>query len=97
MLKAYLKMRKTKNDPSWNTVPLTYVTRLLHDIQSEDSALDSLTPREQEVFSLLADGATNREIADRLFLTEGTVRVYLTTIYSKLGVNSRAKAILLKQ
>ncbi|QOV12322.1 LuxR C-terminal-related transcriptional regulator [Viridibacillus arvi] len=97
LLKAYLKMRKTKNDPSWNTVPLTYVTRLLHDIQSEDNALDSLTPREQEVFSLLADGATNREIADRLFLTEGTVRVYLTTIYSKLGVNSRAKAILLKQ
>ncbi|MCM3356605.1 response regulator transcription factor [Psychrobacillus sp. MER TA 171] len=57
--------------------------------------LDQLTPRELEVFQLLVDGATNKEIAQKLFLSEGTIRVYLTTIYSKLGVKSRAKAILL--
>ncbi|WP_054770044.1 response regulator transcription factor [Lysinibacillus parviboronicapiens] len=55
------------------------------------------TPREQEVFDLLADGETNREIAQRLNLSEGTVRVYLSTIYSKLDINSRAKAILIKK
>ncbi|MET4560058.1 DNA-binding NarL/FixJ family response regulator [Lysinibacillus parviboronicapiens] len=55
------------------------------------------TPHEQEVFDLLADGETNREIAQRLNLSEGTVRVYLSTIYSKLGINSRAKAILIKK
>ncbi|WOV88063.1 LuxR C-terminal-related transcriptional regulator [Sporosarcina oncorhynchi] len=55
-----------------------------------------LTPREKEVYDLLTDGITNREIAEQLFLSEGTVRVYLTSIYSKIGVDSRAKAILLK-
>ena len=61
----------------------------------EDSILDVLTPREMEVYKLLVDGATNREIANKLFLSEGTIRVYLTNIYSKLGVTSRAKAIWL--
>ena len=45
--------------------------------------------------TLLQQGASNGEIAEQLGLAEGTVRVYLSTIYSKLGVNSRAKAIAL--
>ncbi|XRD26260.1 LuxR C-terminal-related transcriptional regulator [Lysinibacillus fusiformis] len=56
-----------------------------------------LTQREKDIYDLLVDGITNREIAKRLHLSEGTVRVYLSTIYSKLGVNSRAKAIALKK
>lgn len=62
----------------------------------EPQAHPLLTPREKEVYDLLADGITNREIAKQLYLSEGTVRVYLTSIYSKIGVDSRAKAILLK-
>ncbi|MCS1382472.1 LuxR C-terminal-related transcriptional regulator [Lysinibacillus sphaericus] len=54
-----------------------------------------LTPREKEVFDLLAKGVTNREIANMLNLSAGTIRVYLSTIYQKLGVKSRSQAILL--
>lgn len=54
-----------------------------------------LTPRELSLMLLLEEGASNSEIATQLGLAEGTVRVYLSTIYSKLGVNSRAKAIAL--
>lgn len=95
LLKTYLKERQKRKKPGWDSVPLSYVEQLLENGQKVESILDQLTPREMEVFQLLVDGATNREIAKKLFLSEGTVRVYLTTIYSKLGVKSRAKAILL--
>jgi len=39
-------------------------------------------------------GLTNREIANNLFLTEGTVKNYISTIYSKIGTRSRAEAVL---
>ena len=51
--------------------------------------------REREILSLVADGATNREIADRLFLAESTVKSHLSTAFSKLGVRSRAEAAAL--
>ncbi|MEK4244581.1 LuxR C-terminal-related transcriptional regulator [Psychrobacillus sp. FSL K6-2684] len=89
-------MRQKNKKISWNSVPLSYVELLIENSREADNLLDLLTPREMEVFNLLVDGTTNREIAKKLFLTERTVRVYLTTIYSKLGVTSRAKAILLK-
>ncbi|WP_298470523.1 LuxR C-terminal-related transcriptional regulator [uncultured Psychrobacillus sp.] len=96
LLKAYTKERQKHKKTGWNSVPLSYVERLIESSsQAESSILDQLTPRELEVFQLLVDGATNKEIAQKLFLSEGTIRVYLTTIYSKLGVKSRAKAILL--
>lgn len=59
-----------------------------------DEFLDSLTSREKDVLQLLAEGASNYEIAQQLQLTEGTIRVYLTEIYGKIGVKSRMKAIL---
>jgi DNA-binding NarL/FixJ family response regulator len=60
----------------------------------EDSALERLTPREAEVMALLVQGYHNREIAQRLFLSENTVRRYAETIYRKLGVNSRLEVAL---
>lgn len=56
-----------------------------------------LSPREQDVLRLLADGATNREIAAQLLVTESTVKKYLGTIYEKLGVARRTQAILAAQ
>ncbi|MET9959375.1 LuxR C-terminal-related transcriptional regulator [Streptomyces sp. NPDC006326] len=53
-----------------------------------------LTTREQEVFLLLADGPTNGEIADSLFITERTVRAHIVSIQAKLGLCSRLKACL---
>ena len=54
--------------------------------------LDSFTEREQEVLSLLAQGHSNPEIADRLHLARGTVRNYVSAILQKLGVSDRTQA-----
>ena len=53
---------------------------------------DSFTEREQEVLSLLAQGHSNPEIADRLHLARGTVRNYVSAILQKLGVSDRTQA-----
>lgn len=95
ILKEYLKMRQTTDSINENKVPLSYVNYLLESSDSSDHRFESLTSREMEILTLLSKGATNIEIANQLYLSEGTVRVYLTNIYSKLGVNSRAKAMLL--
>jgi DNA-binding NarL/FixJ family response regulator len=52
-----------------------------------------LSPREREVLALIADGATNREAAGRLFVSEATVKTHLLHIYEKLGVRDRAAAV----
>src|SRR5262249_35485847 len=49
-----------------------------------------LTPRERQVFVMVAEGAANRDIARRLILSEGTVKIHLHTIFRKIGVHSRA-------
>jgi len=53
----------------------------------------TLSAREQEVLALLADGAANKEIAARLHIAERTVKAHVTSIFNKLGVNSRAEAV----
>jgi len=55
---------------------------------------DPLTEREMEVLCLVAQGKSNREIADDLTVTEGTVRVHVSTILSKLHLASRTQATL---
>lgn len=57
--------------------------------------LEELTPKERRVLALVAEGLSNGEIAAKLFLSEKTVRNHLTRIFDKLGVNSRARAIVL--
>lgn len=54
---------------------------------------EPLTERELEVLCLLAEGLSNRDIAERLFLSVGTVKVHTRNIYGKLGVSSRTQAI----
>ncbi|MGW1345563.1 response regulator [Kribbella sp. NPDC002412] len=53
----------------------------------------TLSPRELEVLSLIAAGATNRDVAGRLFITEATVKTHLIHIYAKLEVKDRAAAV----
>ncbi len=58
-----------------------------------ESNPESLTARELEVLSLVAVGLSNREIADQLVLALGTVKWYISDIFSKLGVSSRTQAV----
>jgi DNA-binding NarL/FixJ family response regulator len=55
------------------------------------AVLQELTSREQEVVALAADGLSNREIGARLYLSDGTVRNYLSTAFAKLGVSRRSE------
>ena len=48
-----------------------------------------LTPRELEIVHMVAEGLRNRRIAERLFISEGTVKIHLHNIYEKLGVDGR--------
>jgi DNA-binding NarL/FixJ family response regulator len=57
--------------------------------QRGDAPDRQLTPREREIATLVLSGLRNRQIAERLNLTEGTVKVYLHGIYQKVGVTSR--------
>ena len=56
-------------------------------------ALGGLSPREQEVLRLVAEGLTNAQIAKRPFLSPRTVNAHLNSIYHKLGVSSRSAAV----
>ncbi|MGE7055422.1 response regulator transcription factor, partial [Paenibacillus glucanolyticus] len=53
----------------------------------------NLTPRELQIAKLMTEYKNNREIADMLYITEGTVRNYISVIYEKIGMNDRTKAI----
>ncbi len=53
-----------------------------------------LSPREEEVINLLAQGFSNEQICDELSITMGTVKNHVSHVYSKLGVNSRAEAVV---
>ena len=90
-------------DAIWTTA---YLDSLLTDSGEElatgdpeepvdvEELVDPLTERELEVLALLAEGLSNREAADRLFLSVGTIKRHTHNIYGKLGVNSRTQAIV---
>jgi DNA-binding NarL/FixJ family response regulator len=62
---------------------------------SQPSPLRNLTDRERDVLRLIGEGCNNKQIADRLRLTEGTVKGYVSTVLGKLGVADRTQAALL--
>ena len=60
----------------------------------EDPAFTGLSPREREVLGLIAEGLSNAEIAERLSISEKTVRNHVSNLFDKLGVWTRAQAIV---
>ncbi len=70
------------------------VTLASHAAPADQTLAELLSERELEVLRLIADGNSNQEIADKLFLSVATVKWYITHIYSKLGVQSRTQVIM---
>jgi len=68
------------------------VLERLRETRAEDPALASLTEQERKVLAGLAEGKTNREIGESLFLSEKTVKNYVSRILDKLGLARRAEA-----
>jgi DNA-binding NarL/FixJ family response regulator len=66
--------------------------RWLTDTQKRIGPADQLTDREEDVLRLLADGASNAQIASTLTLSESTVKFHLRNLFSKLGVTNRTEA-----
>lgn len=62
--------------------------------ESEEAPFEELTEREIEVLQLAGRGITNREIAERLSISDRTVQAHLSNIFSKLGVGSRTEAVV---
>ena len=62
---------------------------------NKDVNIDLLTPKEKEVLALVAKGASNQEIADKLFVRDVTVKTHLNSIFKKLNVTNRTQAVLL--
>jgi two-component system, NarL family, response regulator LiaR len=60
----------------------------------DGQTLEALTPRELEVLQLLAQGLSNRNIAEALFISDRTVQAHLTSIFAKTQVSSRLEAVL---
>jgi LuxR family maltose regulon positive regulatory protein len=87
-------------------IAAAYVTKLLaafdHSTalpsgQPGSSELEALSERELEVLRLIADGASNREIADQLVVSLGTVKKHLNNIFLKLDAHSRSQAVAIAQ
>jgi two-component system, NarL family, response regulator DevR len=64
----------------------------LREGEPKDERLSSLSDREREVLNLISDGLTNREIGERLFLAEKTVKNYVSALLAKLGMQRRTQA-----
>ena len=68
--------------------------------ESKDKTSDNtdilveLTDREKEICFLMAEGFTNKQIADKLYISEGTVKNYISNIYDKTGIHDRVKLIV---
>jgi len=69
--------------------------RTANSLAEPTAGIDPLTSREIDILRLLGTGATNREIAERLSLTEGTVKNYISAILAKTGLRDRTQAALL--
>ena len=77
-------LRRTFRDPPETTPELAPNT----------AAISELTAREQEVFLLMAHGDTNADIAEELFISEGTVKTHVKRVFSKLEMRDRAQLVV---
>lgn len=100
VLQAILVSHSADVDPSIDAHARTILDTFgavaaISQLQKSPVALDSLTAREREVLHLMANGATNHEIAEQLVIQFSTAKKHVSNILSKLGAGNRAQAIAL--
>jgi pimeloyl-ACP methyl ester carboxylesterase/DNA-binding CsgD family transcriptional regulator len=85
-----------EHEPAWKRFcsEVLDFTELNHSSLGEDPAFSSLSPREREVLALITEGLGNAEIAERLSISEKTVRNHVSNLFDKLGVWTRAQAMV---
>lgn len=85
-----------ENEPAWERfgVEVLDFMGLKGSSRGEDPAFGSLSPREREVLALITEGLGNAEIAERLSISEKTVRNHVSNLFDKLGVWTRAQAMV---
>jgi len=71
-----------------------YDPEITQSISSEEEELRELTPRERDVLLELGKGLSNIQIANRLYISENTVKKHIGSIFSKLGISHRVEAVL---
>ena len=85
-----------ENEPAWERFcdEVLEFMGLKGSARGEDPAFASLSPREREVLALITEGLGNAEIAERLSISEKTVRNHVSNLFDKLGVWTRAQAMV---
>ena len=83
-----------EHEPAWEKFMAAVLEFTGQSAAQDSQAFRELSPRERETLSLLAEGLSNSEIAERLGISEKTVRNHLSHLFDKLGVWSRAQAIV---
>ena len=85
-----------EHEPAWGRFcdEVLEFTGRVGTVHGEDPAFTSLSPREREVLALMTEGLGNAQIAERLSISEKTVRNHVSNLFDKLGVWTRAQAIV---
>ena len=86
--------RQRNFDSTTQTLPVSSVSSTMSDAGTLSPQTANLTGREVEVLRLIAQGATNREIAEQLVISEGTVKNHISNILSRLGLRDRTQAAI---
>ncbi len=98
MLEEILAVKKRDHDAARAGFSLAYAKKIMAAFRTAtpskiDGLLDPISEREFEVLQLIAAGLSNREIAEKLFISLNTVKTHTKNINSKMGVNSRTRAV----
>ena len=75
----------------------TRVMRRMRDEAARSDPLAELTPQERKILDLIGEGLTNRQIGERIFLAEKTVKNYVSALFAKLGLERRTQAAVYAQ
>jgi pimeloyl-ACP methyl ester carboxylesterase/DNA-binding CsgD family transcriptional regulator len=83
-----------EHEPAWTRFQEAVLSFLIPGAEADRKIFNALSSREREVLALMADGLSNSRIAERLHIGEKTVRNHASNLFDKLGVRSRAQAIV---